>query len=120
MDMAAVENLNHSELIAMIEADVRSAELDTPDSMNDARRIQSRLSQQIVSSSGASSNSLLSSGEQVDGRTCTDTKEDGGRHSLSTGFYSSTDEQFGTNGQGMVDRFRTNRHHLDEIQVTAL
>ncbi|CAD5216089.1 unnamed protein product [Bursaphelenchus xylophilus] len=84
MDMAAVESLSHSELISMLEEDVRSAEPSDP---TEPRQTRLR-SDQMASSSGASSNGFSlsdSSGDQVD-------EKEHSRRSLSSAFYSEDEE----------------------------
>jgi hypothetical protein len=127
MDMAAVENLNHAELIAMIESDVRSAEFDSSDAAhtNDTPRRTRRLIDQIPSSSGASSTGITLSSDGSGGCDADNLaiendhqKRQPARHSLSTGFYSSADEQLHY-GVGFKDG--SNRVcQPEEIQVTAL
>ncbi|KAI6185012.1 Protein kinase domain-containing protein [Aphelenchoides bicaudatus] len=98
MDMAAVENLNHAELVAMIKEDVRSAELDnetTETSTHDgstARRLTRRLAP--ASSSGISS--------------------------LSGGADLSADEQFCNGVSNGFNTVNGIRHVAEELQVTAL
>ncbi|CAD5211738.1 unnamed protein product [Bursaphelenchus okinawaensis] len=86
MDMAAVESLNHNELVKMLEKDVRSAESsDSHDTKDQHTRLQSG---QMGSSSGASSNGFTlsdSSGDQMDDKQQS-------RRSLSSAFYSEDDE----------------------------
>lgn len=122
--MAAVEHLNHSELIAMIEADVRSAQLDNDSSRADSSRTPPRrtrrLLDQLPSSSGASSTAITLSSDGSGG--CENAHEiteveKPVRHSLSTGFYSSADEQYPCRGTRRVDCVGG---QPEELQVTAL
>ncbi|KAI6195692.1 hypothetical protein M3Y94_01017600 [Aphelenchoides besseyi] len=110
MDMAAVESLNHAELIAMIEADVRSAELLMDvETTNGTETRPSRHMDQIPSSSGASSTGYTMS-EDSSGGAVGDGSEI--RRSMSTGFYSADEQQYGGDGR---------RNELvEEIQITAL
>ncbi|KAI6238335.1 Protein kinase domain-containing protein [Aphelenchoides fujianensis] len=122
MDMAAVESLNHAELVAMIEADVRSAQMLIDDETNNnddketTGRRSRRLLNEIPSSSGASSTYTMSEDSSGGAGAGVDEAADSARRSMSTGFYSADEQVEATIG----DTKRPSRERSDEIQITAL